>query len=53
MERMKLPAGYRFPPGRTMADVRNLDEELLGSEARRPQAPEAKAAKGKDARKRD
>lgn len=32
MEPVKLPAGYRLPKGRTMADVRRLDQELLASE---------------------
>lgn len=29
---MKLPAGYLLPKGKTMADVRQLDQELLASE---------------------
>lgn len=29
---MKLPDGYRLPEGTTMADVRQLDQELLASE---------------------
>jgi hypothetical protein len=32
MEPVKLPAGYRLPEGTTMADVRQLDRELLASE---------------------
>lgn len=32
MESMKLPAGYLLPEGTTMADVRQLDLELLASE---------------------
>jgi len=32
MEPMKLPAGYLLPEGTTMADVRQLDRELLASE---------------------
>jgi hypothetical protein len=29
---MELPAGYLLPEGKTMADVRRLDLELLASE---------------------
>ena len=32
MESMKLPAGYLLPEGKTMADIRQIDLELLGSE---------------------
>ena len=32
MEPMKLPAGYLLPAGNTMADVRQMDLELLASE---------------------
>ncbi len=32
MEPMSLPAGYLLPEGTTMADVRQLDQELLASE---------------------
>lgn len=32
MEPVKLPAGFRLPKGKTMADVRRLDQELLASE---------------------
>ncbi len=30
---MKLPDGYLLPEGKTMADVRKLDLELLASES--------------------
>jgi len=42
MEPMKLPAGYRLPKGATMADVRRLDRELLGSEGIDAQGHKAK-----------
>lgn len=42
-----LPAGYRLPKGATMADVRCLDLELMGSEG-----PEAQAHKGKQGREK-
>lgn len=42
-----LPAGYRLPKGATMADVRRLDQELLGSEG-----PEAQGHKGKQGREK-
>jgi hypothetical protein len=32
MEPVKLPAGYLLPAGKTMADVRKIDLELLASE---------------------
>lgn len=32
MEPVKLPAGYLLPAGKTMADVRQMDLELLASE---------------------
>lgn len=32
MESMKLPAGYLLPEGKTMADIRRIDLELLASE---------------------
>jgi len=32
MEPMKLPAGYLLPEGKTMADIRQIDLELLASE---------------------
>jgi hypothetical protein len=32
MESMKLPAGYLLPEGKTMADIRQMDLELLASE---------------------
>lgn len=41
MEPVKLPAGYRLPKGTTMADVRQLDQELLSSEDR-VQSPKSK-----------
>jgi hypothetical protein len=42
-----LPAGYRLPKGATMADVRRLDQELLGSEE-----SEAQGHKGKRGREK-
>ncbi len=42
-----LPAGYRLPKSATMADVRRLDQELLGSEG-----PEAQGHKGKQGREK-
>jgi hypothetical protein len=39
---MKLPAGYRLPKGATMADVRRLDQELLGIDARGHKAKEGR-----------
>lgn len=42
MEPVKLPAGYRLPKGTTMADVRRLDQELLGSEGLDAQGHKAK-----------
>jgi hypothetical protein len=53
MEPVKLPAGYRLPPGKTMADVRRLDEELLAGDGPGARAPKAKAEERKDPRKRD
>ena len=41
-----LPAGYRLPDGVTMADVRRLDQELMGSEG-----PEVQGHKGEQGRK--
>ena len=32
MESVKLPAGYLLPEGKTMADIRRMDAELLASE---------------------
>jgi hypothetical protein len=32
MEPMKLPAGYLLPEDKTMADIRQIDLELLASE---------------------
>lgn len=32
MEPLKLPAGYLLPEGKTMADIRQIDLELLASE---------------------
>jgi hypothetical protein len=32
MESMKLPAGYLLPEGKTMADIRQIDRELLAAE---------------------
>jgi hypothetical protein len=52
MEPMKLPAGYRLPPGKTMTDVRRLDEELLAGEDSWDQDPKAKDGKRKDSSKR-
>ena len=47
MEPMKLPAGYRLPKGTTMADVRRLDQELLGSEGIDVQGRKAKEGRKK------
>lgn len=47
MEPVKLSAGYRLPKGTTMADVRRLDQELLGSER-----PDAQRHKTKEGRKK-
>lgn len=42
-----LPAGYCLPNGATMADVRRLDQELMGSEG-----SEAQGHKGKQGREK-
>jgi hypothetical protein len=47
MKSVKLPAGYRLPKGTTMADVRRLDQELLGSEGL-----EVRGYKAKEGQKR-
>lgn len=48
MEPMKLPAGYLLPEGKTMADIREVDLDLLASEgvdvgAKKPADPSAGA----------
>ena len=43
---VKLPAGYRLPKGTTMADVRQLDQELLASEGLKVQGHEGKESNG-------
>jgi len=43
---MKLPAGYRLPKGTTMADVRQLDQELLASEGLEVQGHKGKEDHG-------
>jgi hypothetical protein len=51
MESMKLPAGYRLPKGTTMADVRQLDLELLASEGLEVDDLKAKDSSRDDDRK--
>ncbi len=51
MESMKLPAGYRLPKGKTMADVRRLDLELLASEGLKVDDLKAEGSRRDDDRK--
>jgi hypothetical protein len=53
MGQVKLPAGYRFPKGTTMADVRRLDQELLASEGLDVKRLQAKKGSEKDPRKEE
>ncbi len=46
MEPVKLPAGYLLPPGKTMADMRQITVDLLASEGLDVEALKAQEAKG-------
>jgi hypothetical protein len=46
MESVKLPAGYLLPPGKTMADIREITLDLLAGEGLDVEALKAGEAPG-------
>lgn len=53
MEPVNLPAGYLLPTGKTMADVRQMDLELLASEGLDLDSLDLDDSSGEDSRPTD